>query len=252
MNNKTRNIILVLIAILLVVVPIVAITDVLNNRSVIGFTREDNNLIVLYSDGFSECLGELPEGPKGDKGDKGETGLTGEKGDKGDQGIQGIQGEKGETGLTGEKGDKGDQGEIGAPGKDGLTPYIGEDGNWYIGEKSTNIAATETVNVLTNNTLTNWENCKYGDIISFEFEPLYVSSISRGYYVYEYQYINDKSYTIHTNTYTIGNYTYTPPANGRDDTPVSGKKFSCVGRVIYKYPCPSNHIDIEILYAKEH
>ena len=49
--------------------------------------------------------------------------------------AQGLQGEKGEKG---EKGDKGDPGE---PGANGVTPHIGDNGNWFIGETDTGIAA---------------------------------------------------------------------------------------------------------------
>ncbi len=69
---------------------------------------------------------------KGEAGEKGETGATGAQGDKGDKGDTGAQGEKGETG------DKGDKGDTGA---DGLTPHIGTNGNWWIGDKDTGVAA---------------------------------------------------------------------------------------------------------------
>ena len=76
MSNKTRNILLVLIAMLLVVVPIVAITDVLNDRTVVSIDRNGDELTVLYSTGVRESLGILPEGPKGDKGDPGKNGYV--------------------------------------------------------------------------------------------------------------------------------------------------------------------------------
>ncbi len=52
---------------------------------------------------------------------------TGADGTQGVQGVQGIQGEKGEDGAN------------------GLTPFIGENGNWWIGEKDTGVAATVIV-----------------------------------------------------------------------------------------------------------
>ena len=43
--------------------------------------------------------------------------------------------------IKGEKGDKGDKGEIGQTGASGITPHIGSNGNWWIGEKDTGVAA---------------------------------------------------------------------------------------------------------------
>lgn len=45
------------------------------------------------------------------------------------------------TGPKGEKGDKGDKGDPGEDGEDGITPHIGENGNWFIGETDTGVAA---------------------------------------------------------------------------------------------------------------
>lgn len=113
-------------------------------------------------------------GPQGLQGPQGEPGPTGEKGPKGDKGEPGSIGNivvkahkveaggdptatKEETegyinidfgipeGLQGQPGPKGDQGlpgENGVNGKDGVTPHIDEGtGNWFIGEKDTNVKA---------------------------------------------------------------------------------------------------------------
>ena len=52
--------------------------------------------------------------------------------------------ENGKDGKKGDKGDKGDKGADGAKGdngEDGKTPHIGDNGNWWIGDKDTNIKA---------------------------------------------------------------------------------------------------------------
>ncbi len=67
--------------------------------------------------------------------------FDGDSGEKGDPGPQGIQGPQGETGATGPQGPKGETGATGPAGIDGLTPYIGENGNWWIGEADTGVAA---------------------------------------------------------------------------------------------------------------
>ena len=64
-----------------------------------------------------------------------QTALTGAKGDKGETGATGEKGETGEAGKDGQNGQDGKDGE------DGLTPYIGENGNWWIGERDTNVKA---------------------------------------------------------------------------------------------------------------
>lgn len=64
--------------------------------------------------------------------------LKGEKGDAGPEGPQGAQGEKGE------KGDTGASGSDGQDGQDGLTPFIGGNGNWWIGEMDTGVAAGDS------------------------------------------------------------------------------------------------------------
>lgn len=90
----------------------------------------DPEIVAVYelykANGGTLTYEEWLESIKGEKGEKGE------KGDKGDKGDDGDNGEKGETG---DKGDKGDS------GNDGLTPYIGSNGNWWIGNDDTNVAA---------------------------------------------------------------------------------------------------------------
>jgi hypothetical protein len=105
------------------------------------------------------------------KGDTGDQGLQGPQGEIGPAGADGENGvsptvaitaidgghsvtvtdtEGSKTfdvmdGLQGEKGDKGDtgpQGPQGVQGADGNTPFIGSNGNWWIGDTDTGIAAT--------------------------------------------------------------------------------------------------------------
>lgn len=66
------------------------------------------------------------------------------KGPKGDTGPQGPQGQTGATGPQGPKGDKGErgaQGPQGLPGEMAQAPSIGANGNWYIGDKDTEVLA---------------------------------------------------------------------------------------------------------------
>lgn len=65
----------------------------------------------------------------------------GPQGEAGAQGEQGPQGETGAQGTAGADGADGQDGKDGADGADGLTPYIGENGNWWIGETDTGVAA---------------------------------------------------------------------------------------------------------------
>lgn len=205
------------------------------------------------------------QGEQGEQGEQGPIGLTGPQGEKGEQGIQG---EKGEQGIQGEKGEQGiqgltgPQGPAGIDGKDGLTPYIGKDGLWYIGDTCTNVSATKTVietqikyqtKYQTVATL-DWSTFKVGDTVAFEFNPTYVSSEERGYYVYEYQSLNDNCYSIHTTSYTVGNYTYKAP-NGDNDRDVFGEaSFSCIGQIVYKEKVDKfdTHIEIKIIQAIKH
>ena len=125
---------------------------------------EQGETPLSYEEWLASIKGE--KGDPGEKGDKGDTGAngqtphigengnwwigdqdtgiaaTGPKGDTGATGAQGEKGDKGDTGAQGEKGDKGDKGDTGDAGEDGQTPRIGENGNWWIGDKDTGIAAT--------------------------------------------------------------------------------------------------------------
>lgn len=110
-----------------------------------------------YADSGTPATG--PQGPIGPKGDtgatgpKGDTGATGPEGDtgpqgpKGDTGAQGPKGEQGPQGQTGPVGPQGPAGDTGAtgpqgsPGADGVTPHIGDNGNWFIGDTDTGVAA---------------------------------------------------------------------------------------------------------------
>ena len=120
------------------------------------------------------------QGPKGDAGSQGPKGDTGEAGPQGPAGQNGIngkdgtngkdgadgltpyiganghwwigttdtgiaaQGPAGQDGTNGKDGRDGADGKNGADGKDGqdgLTPYIGSNGNWWIGDVDTGVAA---------------------------------------------------------------------------------------------------------------
>lgn len=59
-----------------------------------------------------------------------------------DAGVaKGAQGEKGATGPAGPAGPAGAPGKDGAAGADGVTPHIGDNGNWYLGDEDTGVAA---------------------------------------------------------------------------------------------------------------
>nr|DAQ10714.1 MAG TPA: peptidase [Caudoviricetes sp.] len=72
-----------------------------------------------------------------------DTGVAakGAKGDTGPQGPKGGDGAKGDTGPQGPKGDDGAKGDTGPSGADGVTPHIGDNGNWYLGDEDTGVAA---------------------------------------------------------------------------------------------------------------
>lgn len=97
-----------------------------------------NTIIFTLDNGVKKTV----EVRNGSKGSTGETGATGPEGPQGPQGVQGPKGETGATGPQGPAGEDGAPGEDGAAGKDGTTPHIGSNGNWWIGEKDTGIAAT--------------------------------------------------------------------------------------------------------------
>lgn len=97
------------------------------------------------------------KGDKGSTGDTGATGATGAAGTNGKDGVNGINGkdgisiskatinENGELVLTYSNGNTDNLGQVvgkdGKDGTDGLTPYIGDNGNWWIGEKDTEVKA---------------------------------------------------------------------------------------------------------------
>lgn len=59
-----------------------------------------------------------------------------------DAGVaKGAQGEKGATGPAGPQGPAGAPGKDGTAGADGITPHIGDNGNWYLGDEDTGVAA---------------------------------------------------------------------------------------------------------------
>ena len=88
-----------------------------------------------------EDTGVAAKGVKGDTGPQGPKGGDGAKGDTGAQGPKGDPGAKGDTGAQGPKGDDGAKGDTGAAGVDGVTPHIGDNGNWYLGDEDTGVAA---------------------------------------------------------------------------------------------------------------
>lgn len=80
----------------------------------------------------------------------GETGATGADGAAGEDGITPHIGDNGnwfigetDTGVAAQ-GETGATGEAGADGEDGVTPHIGDNGNWFIGETDTGVAAAGT------------------------------------------------------------------------------------------------------------
>ena len=106
-----------------------------------------------------------PAGPQGPEGPRGETGLQGETGPAGSDGQDGvsplvsvseitgghrvsIQDADGTSsfdvmdGKDGADGQDGKDGQSGAAGADGITPTIGANGNWYVGQTDTGVAAT--------------------------------------------------------------------------------------------------------------
>lgn len=102
-----------------------------------GSTGEDGKSAyqLAVENGFDGTLAEWLASLVGEQGPQGEQGEQGPQGEQGEQGPQGEQGEQGEQGPQGEQGEQGPQGE------DGLTPFIGENGNWWIGQVDTGIAA---------------------------------------------------------------------------------------------------------------
>lgn len=90
-------------------------------------------------DGVTPHIGDNGNWYLGDE----DTGVAakGVKGDTGPQGPKGGDGAKGDTGPQGPKGDDGAKGDTGPSGADGVTPHIGDNGNWYLGDEDTGVAA---------------------------------------------------------------------------------------------------------------
>ena len=60
---------------------------------------------------------------------------------KGAQGEKGATGPAGPQGPAGTPGNDGAKGDTGPSGADGVTPHIGDNGNWYLGDEDTGVAA---------------------------------------------------------------------------------------------------------------
>ncbi len=74
-------------------------------------------------------------------GTDGANGVNGADGRDGVNGTNGTDGRDGTDGKNGRDGVDGTNGTDGKSGKNGMTPYIGENGNWYIGDTDTGVAA---------------------------------------------------------------------------------------------------------------
>ena len=116
----------------------------------------DNIWCVSYNNGSTwTSLGVKATGEKGDKGDKGDDGAPGVNGKDGKDGKNGKNGigiVKAEINANGElilyytNGNVSNLGKIiGEAGKDGLTPSIGDNGNWWIGDTDTGVAAVTSI-----------------------------------------------------------------------------------------------------------
>ena len=106
--------------------------------------------------------------------------IKGEKGDKGDKG------DRGDTGATGQNGQKGDQGN---PGQDGTTPHIGTNGNWWIGEQDTGVAASGAQGVGISSIAFNGENEL---IVTFDNGQIVnLGSISSSIHQHEYECVSE-------------------------------------------------------------
>jgi len=111
----------------------------------------------LLSMNFPELKGEIDgdvvlgvQGPQGKPGVQGPQGIPGPQGepftyeDFTPEQLESLRGPQGEPftyeDFTPEQLEA-LRGEPGVPGKDGITPHIGENGNWFIGETDTGVAA---------------------------------------------------------------------------------------------------------------
>jgi hypothetical protein len=99
---------------------------------------QDENGGNIYRQTFDNGVTNEFVAPKGDKGD---TGEKGDKGDTGEKGADGAPGKDGANGKDGADGAPGANGKDGADGEDGITPHIGANGNWFIGDTDTGVAA---------------------------------------------------------------------------------------------------------------
>ena len=124
-----------------------------------GKDGKDGITPTISTDGYWIVNGQKTnikaKGTDGTNGQNGSNGTNGKDGKDGitptitinSEGYWVINGQtsttkaKGEDGKEGKKGDKGADGAKGDNGKDGKTPHIGDNGNWWIGDKDTNIKA---------------------------------------------------------------------------------------------------------------
>ena len=133
-----------------------------------GKDGKDGITPTISADGYWVVNGQKTDiKAKGTDGTNGQNGSNGTNGKDGKDGKDGItptitinsegywvingqtsttkaKAENGKDGKKGDKGDKGDKGADGAKGdngEDGKTPHIGDNGNWWIGDKDTNIKA---------------------------------------------------------------------------------------------------------------
>ena len=133
-----------------------------------GKDGKDGITPTISADGYWIVNGQKTDiKAKGTDGTNGQNGSNGTNGKDGKDGKDGItptitinsegywvingqtsttkaKAENGKDGKKGDKGDKGDKGADGAKGdngEDGKTPHIGDNGNWWIGDKDTNIKA---------------------------------------------------------------------------------------------------------------
>ena len=133
-----------------------------------GKDGKDGITPTISADGYWVVNGQKTDiKAKGTDGTNGQNGSNGTNGKDGKDGKDGVtptitinsegywvingqtsttkaKAENGKDGKKGDKGDKGDKGADGAKGdngEDGKTPHIGNNGNWWIGDKDTNIKA---------------------------------------------------------------------------------------------------------------
>jgi hypothetical protein len=105
----------------------------------------NNNLIVTYTDGSTEDVGEVigPTGATGLDGSDGLDGVTGPTGATGLDGLDGVTGPTGATGLDGSDGSDGVTGPTGPQGPQGLQGVTGATGPSNV---TNNLDGTITIN----------------------------------------------------------------------------------------------------------